>query len=186
MLIPMTAIPAGECEIICKERVEGFCEHMRRHVVSVIDDFCISALVTQDLWRYIMGSAPWEDCLQNYIKRGHKFPAVRVCWSEVQEFITRLSEQENTQYRLPTESEWEYAASGSSGFVISDMNGKVWEWVDGECGANPPRPPKRCCRGGSTYDCAKYCCNSAHRSHDPDFRQCDLGFRLACSTTPKP
>lgn len=62
--------------------------------------------VTQSQWQAIMGSNPSE--FQNC---GGNCPVERVSWNEVQIFLKRLNARgEGFNYRLPSESEWEYAA----------------------------------------------------------------------------
>jgi formylglycine-generating enzyme required for sulfatase activity len=46
--------------------------------------------------------------------RGDNLPVEQVSWRDVQEFIRRLNAITGKRYRLPTESEWEYAARGGS------------------------------------------------------------------------
>lgn len=57
-------------------------------------------------WREIMGenapaSCNCDDC-----------PVGGVSWYDVKAFIQKANEQRKTNYRLPTEKEWEYAAKG--------------------------------------------------------------------------
>lgn len=61
--------------------------------------------VTQALWEKVMGSNP-------SINKGPNKPVENVTWDDCQEFIQRLNEKCGTNFRLPTEAEWEYAATG--------------------------------------------------------------------------
>jgi formylglycine-generating enzyme required for sulfatase activity len=62
--------------------------------------------VTQQEWRAVMGANPsrFADC-------GPRCPVENVSYTEVQQFLAALNTQPDKQivYRLPTESEWEYA-----------------------------------------------------------------------------
>jgi hypothetical protein len=63
--------------------------------------------VTQGQWRAIMGSNP-----SNF--KGDNLPVEMVSWNDAQEFLTRLNSATGRSYRLPSETEWEYAASGGT------------------------------------------------------------------------
>jgi len=58
--------------------------------------------VTQDQWAAVMGTNP------SYHKDPSR-PVEMVSWDDAREFCRKLSAQENAQYRLPTEAEWELA-----------------------------------------------------------------------------
>jgi len=65
--------------------------------------------VTQGEWRAVMGNNPsyFSNC-------GDTCPVEKVSWNDAQEFIKKLNAKTGKQYRLPTETEWEYACYGGS------------------------------------------------------------------------
>jgi len=69
--------------------------------------------VTNSQWRAIMGIYPPA---YNGVDYGNKncddCPVVKVNFDEIQEYIRRLNIKTGKHYRLPTETEWEYAAKG--------------------------------------------------------------------------
>jgi formylglycine-generating enzyme len=69
--------------------------------------------VTNGLWKKLMGIYPPA---YNGVDYGNKdcesCPVVKVSWDDAQEFIKRLNAKTGKHYRLPTETEWEYAARG--------------------------------------------------------------------------
>ena len=74
--------------------------------------------VTQDLWQAVMGTNP------SYFKGGN-LPVENVSWDDCQAFIKKLNSLTGQTFRLPTDSEWEYAASGgvmSKGYLYSGNN----------------------------------------------------------------
>jgi formylglycine-generating enzyme required for sulfatase activity len=61
--------------------------------------------VTQEQWHAVMGTRPgWFD------GRAPRLPIENITWFEVQQFLARLGERsDGSQFRLPTEAEWEFA-----------------------------------------------------------------------------
>lgn len=156
--------------------------------------------VTQREWAAVMGTNP------SHFK-GDQLPVESVSWEEAVAFCEKLSDAHgltgSDRYRLPTEAEWEWAASGgiredrgvtddtgwyydnsggqthpvgekkANGFGLHDTLGNVWEWTESECGRN------RVIRGG----CWRYGPRNARVAYrfwfEPGGRNVGLGFRLA-------
>jgi formylglycine-generating enzyme required for sulfatase activity len=94
---------------------------------EIPDDFYIGVYpVTQEQWQAVMGNNPsWfsrkgagADEVKGFPDADLKqFPVEQVSWDDVQEFLKRLNARENDSrllYRLPTETEWEYACRGGA------------------------------------------------------------------------
>ena len=90
-----------------------------QHEVTLTRGFYMQTTeVTQGQWQAIMGDYPskFKSC-------GTDCPVENVSWYDVQKFIKRLNKKESdTQYRLPTEAEWEYAARAGTATPFSFGN----------------------------------------------------------------
>lgn len=92
--------------------------------------------VTQELWVAVMGDNPSE-----FIGGNH--PVEEVSWEDCQQFVFRLSQLTGENFRLPTESEWEYAARGgqkSNLHIFSGSNNLddvAWYWLNSNGTTHP-------------------------------------------------
>ncbi len=78
--------------------------------VTISNDFWIGQFeVTQAQWYAVMGNNPSEFKSDKVGEDSRNFPVENVSWEDVQQFISRLEQQDGKKYRLPTEAEWEYA-----------------------------------------------------------------------------
>jgi formylglycine-generating enzyme required for sulfatase activity len=90
-----------------------------QHTVYVSTYSIQSTEVTQELYELVMGNNPSEN------KSWKDMPVTNVSWEDCQVFIKKLNDITGLEYRLPTESEWEYAARGGSksqGYLYSGSN----------------------------------------------------------------
>lgn len=75
------------------------------HSVTLSDYYIGETEVTQKLWEVVMGNNPSK-------YKNDQNPVECVSWYDCQEFIKKLNVITGENFRLPTESEWEYAARG--------------------------------------------------------------------------
>ena len=117
--LDMISIPGGSFLMGSpKEELESYDDERPQHQVTVPSFYMGRYPITQEQWRVVAG---WEqvereldsdpsDFKEDYsgIDRWQR-PVERVSWEEAKEFCARLSQKTGKEYRLPTESEWEYA-----------------------------------------------------------------------------
>ncbi|RZM79548.1 formylglycine-generating enzyme family protein [Leptolyngbya iicbica] len=86
-----------------------------QHEVAVSSFLIGRYPVTQAQWRFVAGlqriQTKLNPGLSNKLLKfeGHDLPVIKVSWNEAQEFCQRLSAYTQREYRIPSESEWEYA-----------------------------------------------------------------------------
>ena len=78
------------------------------HKVTLSDFYIGQLEVTQALWVEVMGYNP------SVRQEDMNCPVENVSWEECMDFINKLNEMTGMKFRLPTESEWEFAARGGN------------------------------------------------------------------------
>ena len=108
--LDMVVIPAGE--YVMGSQKTGFlfgpeqhADEKPAHLVNVPSFMMGKTEVTQGQWRLVMGVNP-----SRFYSCGDNCPVENVSWDDAQAFLRKLNEITGKKYRLPSESEWEYAA----------------------------------------------------------------------------
>lgn len=105
--------------------------------VTLSDFYIGETEVTQGLWKVVMGSNP------SMMKSDDMRPVESVSWEDVMEkFIPALNKLTGRTFRLPMETQWEYAARGGNRSKRFKFSG-----------------------GGNVDDVAWYCGNSGKKTH---------------------
>ncbi len=139
-------IPSGSFVIGSPEGESGRNSDEILHGGILIEPFYMQTTeVTQRQWLEVMGNNPsyFQNC-------GLDCPVEMVSWDDVQIFLSALNSQTGHNFRLPTETQWEYAARAGSvtAFASGDLTG------DSSSCANPV-----------VDSMAWYCFNSSDTTH---------------------
>ncbi len=133
------------------------------HRVRFSKSFYMGAFeVTQELWESIMGSNP-SDASQ----KGNEYPVNNVSMKDIKSFIEALNTKTGRVFRLPTEAEWEYCASGgvlSHGYKYSGSdNVDDVAWYAGNSGSMLQKVGTKTPNELGLYDMsgnvAEWCCD---------------------------
>ena len=103
----MVVVPAGSF-MMGDLSGEGRSRETPIHEVKISYSFAVGKYeVTQGEWEALMGKKPtWF--------KGPQIPVQEVTWQDAKSFAKKLSEQTGKEYRLLSESEWEYMARAGS------------------------------------------------------------------------
>jgi len=122
-------IPAGRFTMGSPSSEEGrFSDESQHEVVLSRGFFMAETECTQGQWEAVIGSNP------SHFK-GKARPVEQVNWEEAVEFCRKLTAKqrqegvlpEGWEWRLPTESEWEYAArAGTTGARHGELDAIAW------------------------------------------------------------
>ena len=106
----MVVIPAGTFQMGCESGRDCFDDERPVHTVTISRPFALSKHeVTFDEYdRFAVATGRSRPDDEGW-GRGRR-PVMRVSWNDVQEYVAWLSSETGSQYRLPSEAEWEYAA----------------------------------------------------------------------------
>jgi formylglycine-generating enzyme required for sulfatase activity len=128
--------PPGEFMMGSPPNEERRFANESQHKVVLTQGFWLGKCeVTQDQWRAVMGSNP------SHFEGSGSLPVDSVIWDDCQGFISKLNERTGNTFRLPTESEWEYACRAGSSTVYcfgndaSGLDAYAWHgYTDGTPG----------------------------------------------------
>jgi len=118
--IEMVKIPAGSF-MMGSDNGDG---EKPIHRVNISNSFYMGKYeVTQTQWKAVMGNNP-----SSFSNCGGDCPVENVSWDDVKDFIRKLNNLQNDyEYRLPTEAEWEYAArAGTTGDYYGNLDSIAW------------------------------------------------------------
>ena len=103
VILDMVYIPGGTF-MMGSPKGEGKNNEKPQHEVTVRAFYMGKYPITQAQYQQVMGKNP-----SHFKDKGDERPVESVSWHDAIQFCQKLSKQTGTEYRLPTEAEWEYA-----------------------------------------------------------------------------
>jgi eukaryotic-like serine/threonine-protein kinase len=110
--LEMVAIPTGTFQMGSPAHIGDEDEHPF-HLVTIPSFFIGKFPLTQAQWLAVMGKPLY------YRFKGADKPVENVSWNDAMKFCMRLAQKTGRSFRLPSESEWEYACRAGSSTPFS-------------------------------------------------------------------
>ncbi len=212
-ILKMVQIPAGKFLMGSSASEVGSNDAERpQHEVSVPAFFMLQTPITQAQWKAVEKRPKVKIDLNPDPSqfKGDRRPVENVSWEEAQEFcdrLSRLSKLTGLTYRLPSESEWEYAcrAETTTPFYfgetittdVANYRGEDWDYQGKVYSGNYGNGPKGEFRDHTTEvttflanswglhdmhgNVWEWCADYWHGSDDKGKRDHDVGFRVCVS-----
>lgn len=114
--LEMVLISAGTFMMGSPESEEDRYSNETQHKVTLTKPFYLGKFtITQEQWKLLMRKKPsgWP------LTKGDQLPITYLSWVDCQEFIKKLNASTKGGYRLPTETEWEYACRAGTATMYS-------------------------------------------------------------------
>ena len=111
--LDLVAIPGGQFMMGAPEGEKYSKKRQRPQHSVTIQPFLMGKFpVTQAIWRAVSNLPRIDRDLNSEPSqfKGDNLPVERISWYDAVEFCQRLSKQTGSEYRLPSEAEWEYAS----------------------------------------------------------------------------
>jgi formylglycine-generating enzyme required for sulfatase activity len=132
----LVLIPAGTFTMGSPESEQYRFEDEAQHEVTISKDYYLGVYeVTQAQYEKVIGKNPSDFQGKKVGGQNEDLPVEQVSWDDAVEFCKRLSEfpeekKSGRIYRLPTESEWEYAcrAGSKTAYSFDDEPGLLPEY----------------------------------------------------------
>jgi len=132
--LEMIAIPAGS---FMMGSTDGADYEKPQHQVT-LNAFHIGKYpITQEQYQAVIGNNP------SYFVKGGKYPVDSVSWEDAQAFCEKLSKMTGKTYRLPSESEWEYACrtGKQTRYYFGDNENQLKEYAWYDANSNSQTQP---------------------------------------------
>jgi formylglycine-generating enzyme required for sulfatase activity len=159
----------------CQEGRDKDCYDAEKpaHQVTLRDYYIGQTEVTQAQWQAVMGDNPAQ------FKGCGDCPVENVSWNDIQDFLKKLNARGGGKYRLPSESEWEYAARGgaqSSDYTYAGSNdAKQVAWFETNAGSKThpvkgkgPNKLGLYDMSGNVYEWCADCYHDNYKGHPTD------------------
>ncbi|MGZ9224045.1 MAG: formylglycine-generating enzyme family protein [Anaerolineales bacterium] len=110
--LDMLVIPPGIFQMGSPRHL-GNKDEQPQHLVTITSFMMSRYLIAQEQWKAIMKKLP--PCRF----KGEDLPVERVSWNDAHKFCKRLSKRTGRNYRLPSETQWEYACRAETNTPFS-------------------------------------------------------------------
>ena len=135
----------------CEDNPDCYGDEGPMHSVTLGDFYICETEVTQALWTAITGTRLIQLADEYDLPLygvGDNYPMYYISWNDCQDFIDKLNETfahqlGDRRFSLPTEAEWEYAASGgqkSHGYIFSgsdNIEDVAWYYENSDYETHP-------------------------------------------------